>query len=38
MQAIQHVTHDFKFNKGPFSFILKHPMLKVKFNHTCTSA
>lgn len=26
MQAIQHSTHDFKFNKGPCSFIiLKHP-------------
>lgn len=25
MQAVQHVIYDFKFNKGPCSFILKHP-------------
>lgn len=29
MQAVQHVTHDFKFNKGPCSFILKHTHAEV---------
>lgn len=28
MQAIQHVTHDFKFNKGPCSLTLKHPLVE----------
>lgn len=38
MHAVQHVTHDFKFNKGLCGLYSATLMLKVEFKHICTFA